>query len=33
MMIRRLKNRLFDLFYLTVGVLIFLIVLTNGTFW
>jgi hypothetical protein len=33
MILRRLKNRLFDLLYLTVGVLIFVIVLTNGTFW
>ncbi|TDY06466.1 hypothetical protein BCL50_2791 [Mycolicibacterium litorale] len=32
-MIRRLRNRLFDLVYVGVGVLIFLVVLTNGTFW
>lgn len=33
MTIRRLKNRIVDLLYVTAGVLIFLVVLTNGTFW
>jgi hypothetical protein len=33
MRLRRLRTRLVDLVILTAGVLVFLIVLTNGTFW
>ena len=33
MRLSRLRIRLFDLVYVAAGVLIFLVVLTNGTFW
>lgn len=33
MRLRRLRIRLVDLVFLTAGVLVFLIVLTNGMFW
>jgi hypothetical protein len=33
MKLHRLRIRLVDLVFITAGVLVFLIVLTNGTFW